>query len=680
VTTAPVKPLPTPGAARWPLGVNGIAFGGDYNPEQWAEEVWDTDVRLMREIGVNLVTVGVFAWATLEPEPGRYDFGWLDRVVDKLHGAGVRIDLATPTASPPAWLARLHPSSLPVTRTGQVLGTGARESFCPSSPDYRSAALGIVQALARRYGSHPALAMWHCNNEYGAHVGQCYCATSEQAFRRWLRSEYGDLDALNAAWGTAFWGQRYGAWAEIAAPREAPMPVNPAQQLDFMRFSNAEYLDCYRAERDLLRALTPDIPITTNFMTTACKHIDYWAWAGEVDAVANDHYLRAADPDNHVELAMAGDLTRALAGGSPWLLMEHSTSAVNWQPRNLAKAPGQLRRNSLGHVARGSDAAMFFQWRSSRSGAEKFHSAMVPQSGVSSRVWREVSALGADLAALAEVRGSRVRADVALVWDWQSWWALELEFRPSVDLRYQERVRAFYSAFWAAHRTVDFVRPGADLSSYALVVVPSLYLLRAADAANLRSYVAAGGHLLVSYFSGIVDEHDTVHSGPYPGALRDVLGLWIDEFHPLGEGERVSLGGDEPIAVDVWSEAVVPSGCEVVLPFASGPDAGRPALTRHRLGSGVAWYLATRPDADGLARILDLVGAGAGLPAVPVAPAGVEVVRRTGDDASWLFLLNHGSSPATVAAGGLDLLTGRSYDGTVPLPPGAVAVLREPRP
>ena len=622
--------------AYWPPKLDRLAFGGDYNPEQWPEEVWDSDVRLMREAGVGLVTVGVFAWAMLEPAPGASDFGWLDRVLDRLHGGGILVDLATPTASPPAWLIRRHPSILPVTRTGQVLGGGSRESFCPSSPQYRAAAARIVGELARRYAGHPALALWHVNNEYGAHVGPCYCATSERAFQSWLRARYGDLDALNQAWGTAFWGQRYGEWAEIAAPRVAPMGVNPAQQLDFLRFSNAEYLDCYRAERDLLRAANPAVPVTTNFMATNCKHMDYWAWAGEVDVIANDHYLRAEDPDRHIDLAMAADLTRGLAGGAPWLLMEHSTSAVNWQPRNVAKLPGEARRNTLAHLARGADGALFFQWRASRSGAEKFHSAMVPQAGTASRVWREVRDLGADLAALSELRGSRVVAEVAMVWDWQSWWALELEYRPSCDLTYLDQVRAHYRALWEANHTVDFVPPEADLSPYKLVVVPSLYLVSAAGAANLRAYVEAGGHLLVSFFSGIVDEHDTVHSGPYPGAFRDLLGLSVEEFHPLPAGTHLTLTGAH--TAHTWSETVVPAGCEPVLTFADGPDAGHPALTRHRLGAGQAWYLATRTD---LAPILTQITTEAALTTPPPTPPGTEAIRRTNGTTTWLFLLNH---------------------------------------
>ena len=662
------------GAGGGPARLRSLAYGGDYNAEQWPEAVWAEDVRLMREAGVTMVTVGVFSWALLEPSEGSFEFGWMDRVLDGLHDAGILVDLATPTASPPPWFSRAHPSSLPVTRDGQRLGIGARESFCPSSPDYRRAAVRIAGALAERYGDHPALALWHVHNEYGAHVGPCYCEASAEAFRSWLRARYGTLGALNDAWGTAVWGQRYHAWGEVTAPVRAPMPVNPSQQLDFMRFSSAEYLECFRRERDVLREHTPNIPVTTNFMATTCRHIDYWAWSDEVDIVTNDHYLIAEDPDNHLHLAMTADLTRGLAGRRPWLLLEHSTGAVNWQRRNLAKAPGEMRRNSLSHIGRGSDGAMFFQWRASRFGAEKFHSAMVPHAGTDSRLWREVVALGADVAALAEVKGSVVRADVAVVWDWEAWWALELEFRPTSDVRYLERVRAFYAALWQAKATVDFVAPTADLARYRLVAIPSLYAVSEAAAPNLTAYVEDGGRLVVSFFSGIVDEHDSIPPGPHPGALRDLLGLQIEEFHPLAAGDPVAL--DDGLQGDVWSERVVLRGARALRTFADGPDAGEPAVTRHDRGRGSAYYVATRLEVDGLRALLDPLLDEAGVARERV-PAPVEAVRREHDGRAHLFLFNHGDEAVEVAASGVDLLDGSSFDGTVTLEPGGVRVLRE---
>jgi beta-galactosidase len=458
----------------WPIALDHLAYGGDYNPEQWPEAIWREDVALMREAGVNLVSVGIFSWALLEPEPGSFDFGWLDRVLDLLHEGGVRVDLATATASPPPWFSRAHPDSLPVTFDGRRLWPGGRQAYCPSSPAYRAGAARLVERLAARYADHPALAMWHVNNEYGCHVARCYCDVSAAAFRVWLRRRYETIDALNDAWGTAFWSQHYAYWEEINPPRVAPNFVNPTQQLDFARFSSDELLDCYRSEREILRRLTPAVPVTTNFMTPAFKPVDYFKWAPEQDIVSTDHYLRPAEGDTNLDLALSADLTRGLAGGAPWLLMEHSTSAVNWQPRNVAKQPGQMRRNSLAHVARGADGALFFQWRASRKGAEKFHSGLVPHAGTDSRVWREVVELGGDLRRLDEVRGSRVVADVAIAWDYESWWAGELDSHPSVDASFLERVRAYHAALWRAGVTTDVVHPSHDLSGYRLVLVPSL--------------------------------------------------------------------------------------------------------------------------------------------------------------------------------------------------------------
>lgn len=666
-----------PTSSDWPRKLTRMGFGGDYNPEQWPEAVWDEDVALMVEAGVTTATVGVFSWAALEPARGRFRFGWLDQVLGKLDAVGILTVLATPTAGPPAWLAREHPETLPVTRDGRTLGLGAREHFCPSSPAYRAAAAAIARELATRYADFPGLALWHIGNEFGSHVGPCYCPTSVAAFRVWLQERYGTLAATNAAWGTSFWGQAYGDWAEITAPGEAPMPSNPAQQLDFARFSSDEYLACYKSERDVIRGLTPDVPITTNFMANNCKHLDYWRWAPEVDVVSNDHYLIAEDPGRHIDLAMSADLTRGLAGGAPWMLMEHSTSAVNWQPRNLAKVSGELRRNSLAHVAHGADAAMFFQWRTSRFGAEKFHSAMLPQAGAVGRVWKEVCGLGRDLAALAEVRGTRVHADVAVMWDWQSWWALELEFRPSTDVTYLDRIRALYEATWTTGRTIDFVSPTSDLTGYRVVLLPSSYLLAPAAAANIERYVRAGGSVLVSFFSGIVDQHDAVPPGPYPGTLRDVLGLWIEEFHPLGADQLVGVEGFGDARL--WSETVYADADDVVARFLAGPDAGSPAIVRHAHGAGQAWYLATGLAAAGSRALVDRVCREAGSP-TPDGPTGVEVVRRHGEHHTYLFAINHTGAPVLVPGSGVDLLTGAEHAGSVPLPAGGVVVVREVSP
>ncbi|MGP2437869.1 beta-galactosidase [Streptomyces sp. JW3] len=665
-----------------PKGLARLAFGGDYNPEQWPESVWQEDVRLMREAGVSMVSVGIFSWALLEPAPGTYDFGWLDRVLDLLHENGIRVDLGTPTVVPPVWFFRAHPEALPVTADGRRYEFGSRGALCHSNADYRAAAANITTKLAERYGDHPALALWHVHNEYGVPVSACYCDSCAAHFRRWLATEYGTADAVNEAWGTAFWGQRYGGLDEINPPRLTPTVGNPAQALDYKRFADATIRENFRAERDILHRLSPGVPVTTNFMTalSQCDSIDYWAWGREVDLVTNDHYLITDGRRTHVNLAMAADLTRSVAGGAPWLLLEHSTSGVNWQPRNPAKSPGQMARNSLAHVARGSEGAMFFQWRQSRRGAEKFHSAMLPHGGTGTRVWREVVALGAALDDLSEIRGTRTVADVAVLWDWHSWWAQNLEWRPSEDHDARERADAFYEALYDRHLTVDFAHPEADLSAYPLVVVPALYLMTEAAGRNLTQYVESGGTLLVSYFSGIVDEHDAVHEGACPGVLRDVLGLTVEEFAPLLKGDTVEVTGPggTGLAADVWTEFVVPRGAETVWTYADGPAAGHPAVTRHRLGAGTAWYVSTRLAADGLDAVLARATEDAHVPARPDLPRDVEVVRRTGESGSYLFAVNHTGTDVKVPLDtpGTELLTGENAAGRFEVPAGAVRVVR----
>ncbi|WP_030339758.1 beta-galactosidase [Streptomyces sp. NRRL S-1022] len=665
-----------------PRGLTRLAYGGDYNPEQWPESVWLEDVRLMREAGVTMVSVGIFSWALLEPAPGEYDFGWLDRVVGLLHENGIRVDLGTPTVVPPVWFYRAHPEALPVTAEGVRYEFGSRGAICHSNADYRAAAANITTRLAERYGDHPALAMWHVHNEYGVPVSACYCDSCADRFRVWLADTYGSVDAVNEAWGTAFWGQRYTDLAVINPPRATPTVGNPGQALDYKRFADATIRENFRAERDILHRLSPGVPVTTNFMTalSQCDSMDYWAWGREVDLVTNDHYLITDGRRTHVNLAMAADLTRSVAGGAPWLLLEHSTSGVNWQPRNPAKAPGQMARNSLAHVARGSEGAMFFQWRQSRRGAEKFHSAMLPHGGTDTRVWREVVALGASVGALGEIRDTRTEADAAMLWDWQSWWAQNLSWRPSEDHDPRERADSFYEVLYDRHLTVDFAHPEADLSRYPLVVVPALYLMTEAAGHNVREYVEHGGTLVVSYFSGIVDEHDAVHEGAHPGVLRDVLGLAVEEFSPLLKDERVRLTGPDgsELTGDVWTEFVVPRGAETVWTYADGLTAGRPAVTRHRLGRGTAWYVSTRLDAQGLDAVLGWAADDAGVAPRAGLPRDVEVVRRRGESGTYLFVINHtaGDTKVPLDAPGTELLTGERAAGRLAVPAGAVRVVR----
>lgn len=655
--------------------VQGIGFGGDYNPEQWPVEVRLEDLELMQEAGVNFLSVGIFSWALLEPVEGQYDFAWLDEVLDNLAGIGVKVALATATAAPPAWLVRKHPEILPVTADGTVLGPGSRRHYTPSSAVYRRYATGITRVLAERYKDHPAVALWHVDNELGCHVSEFYGEEDAAAFRAWLERRYGSIAALNASWGTAFWSQNYASFEEILPPSVAPSTLNPGQQLDFQRFNSWALMDYYRELLAVLREVTPNVPCTTNLMaSSATKSMDYFDWAKDLDVIANDHYLVAADPERNIELAFSADLTRGIAGGDPWILMEHSTSAVNWQPRNQPKMPGEMLRNSLAHVGRGADAVMFFQWRQSFAGSEKFHSAMVPHGGRDTRVWREVVDLGAALKLLEPVRGSRVESRAAIVFDYEAWWASEIDSKPSIDVKYLDLLRAFHRELYLRGITVDMVHPSASLDGYDLVLVCTLYAVSDGDAANIAAAASAGATVLVSYFSGIVDPQDHIRLGGYPGAFRELLGVRVEEFHPLLAGNQLKLS--DGTVSSVWSEHVHLAGAKALQTFTDYPLEGVPSLTRRSLGSGSAWYLATFPDRDGIAALVDRLVTESGLSPAAAADPGVELVRRrAADGPSYLFAINHTRSDASVTASGTDLLTGEAFSGSVPA--GSVAVIAE---
>ncbi|WP_433202583.1 beta-galactosidase [Dactylosporangium sp. CS-047395] len=652
--------------------LGGFAFGGDYNPEQWDRAVWKEDVELMRRAGVNLVTVGVFAWASLEPSPGRFEFGWLDEVLDLLHAGGISVDLATPTMAPPIWLS--DASELPVMDDGSRFGFGNRLHFDPASPRYRTHAVRIADRLAERYSGHPALAMWHISNEYGP---TSYGPSSAVAFRSWLQSRYGSLDALNDAWYTRFWGQCYTDWEQVEPPAVPRSWSNPSRRLDFKRFVSDVLLECFVAERDAVRRYRDDIPIVTNFMRFY-RHADYWRWAGCEDAVALDIYPDPGVADSHVAAALNFDLMRSLRG-EPWLLMEQAASAVSQWKVNNVKRPGRMRLGSFQAVAHGSDSVLFFQWRASRGGHERFHSAMLPHSGTSSRTWGEVVALGDELRRLAPVLGScSAAAQVGLLFDWDAWWGLEVTHGlPRNDFDYAEIAESFYRPLLEAHYAVDLVSFGSDLSRYRILVIPSAYLVPDGFAAALEEFTEAGGTVVISFFSGVVDRDNQVRQPAYPGAFRRLIGAYIDEYWPAREGEtfEVEFADGTTATADWWKDSLHPETATVLGEYTTGDLSGRPALIRNDFGAGRVVYLGTRLEPAALRdTLLSAVRAAGAAPVLEGAPPYVEATRRD----RYLFLLNHSevrTAAVTVPGPGVDLLTGSAVRDAVILAPLGVAVV-----
>jgi beta-galactosidase len=658
--------------------LGGIAYGGDYNPEQWPREVWQEDARLMKEAGVNLVTLAVFSWSRLETADGVYDFGWLDEVMDLMHANGIGVDLATPDAVPPAWLIAQHPDILPVLADGTTFGFGSRQHFDVSHPAYRAKSLAMAEKMGGHYAGHPALCMWHVNNEYGP---VSYGPHADRAFREWLQRKYSSLAELNRAWSTDVWGQVYSDWSQVNAPAQPRTWSNPSRRLDYHRFTSDSMLEHYKAERDILRRHTPDLPIVTNFMRFY-KNNDYWAWAAEEDAVALDIYPDPREEDAHVAAALNFDLMRSLRKGQPWLVMEQATAAVSQWSVNVSKLPGKMRLGSYQAIAQGADSILFFQWRQARGGTERYHSGMVNHAGPNTRVFREVCQLGQELKGLGGITGTRSAAKVAIVFDWDCWWALELGNSPRSDLNYAQEVLRLYRPFFDANVPVDFVDTKSDLSQYSLVVLPASYLLTDEAAQRFEDYVSDGGRLVASYLSGIVDPDNTIRLGGYPGALRNVLGAWSEELHPLaGEGEEVKLSTADggTTSASYWTEHLHTETADVLASYASGRLAGSPAVTRNQFGQGTAVYLSARVDNAYLAELLAAERAAAGILPELDAPLGVQVRRRTGGGRSYLLVLNHNDTPVSVdvLAGGIDTISGKQFQGTADLAANGVLILEE---
>jgi len=667
-----------------------IPFGGDYNPEQWPPEVWKDDYRLFDTARIDTVTVGVFTWALTQPAADVHDFSTLDRIVAEAEEQGRRIVLATGTGAHPAWLARAHPE---VTRTdfeGRRHRYGQRHNSCPNSPVFRRLSAEVAGRIAERYAGRPPVIAWHVGNEYG---GACYCERCAAGFRVWLRARYRTLDALNSAWCTAFWSHTFSDWEEIEPPSALTEhwrgPDHTAFQgitLDYLRFMSDAMLANFRDEKAAIRRHSPDTPVTTNFMGMY-RPIDYHRWAPHLDFASWDNY--PPEDAGPAWAALSHDLMRGLKDGLPFWVMEQAPTTTACRDVNPVKRPGVMRLWSWQAVAHGADAVLYFQMRASRGASEKYFGAVINHAGRDdTRVFREVAALGEELERFGDVAlGARTPARVALLFDWDSWWTLEISDGPSRLVRYQQVVLAYYRALWEAGVDVDVVAVTADLSGYDVVVAPALHMLKGDLPQRLEDVARRGGSVLATYLSGRVDESDNAFLSDVPGPLGPLMGIRIDEWDARGADVvnpvRLQAGGEVLEAgARLVFELVVPQGAETLGAYGADFYAGTPAVTRNSFGAGHGWYVATGLDQPGVDWVVRQVLAAHGISGrVPELPCVESAVRVAPDGTRLLFLLNHGDDAVEFAApaAGVDLLTGARTEqgGTLALAGYGVAVLRE---
>ncbi len=643
-----------------------IAYGGDYNPEQWPEETWEEDMRLLKLAHIDTLTLNVFSWAALQPSEDSYCFEKLDKIMALAKRHGMKVCLATGTGAHPAWMARKYPEVLRTDFYGRKHKFGARHNSCPNSLIYRKFSARLAGKLAERYKDYDNILAWHISNEYG---GECYCENCERAFRTWLKGRYGSLEALNCAWNTSFWGHTFYDWEEIVLPDQRSEHIDEertvaqAISLDYRRFNSDSILACFQLEYDAVKEHTPDIPVTTNLMG-AYKPLDYMKWGRCMDFVSWDNY--PSNEDSFSQIAMNHDLMRGAGGNKPFVLMEQTPSQQNWQPFNALKRPGVMRLWSYQAVAHGSDAVLFFQMKQSIGSCEKYHGAVISHAGHEhTRVFREVAALGEELERLGgEILGSAVPAEAAILFDWENWWAADYSAGPSVDLKYLDEALRYYTALHRQNIPVDFVCEEDDFSKYKLLAAPVMYMTKPGVDGRIREFVEKGGTFVATFFSGYVDESDLVVLGGYPGRLRDILGVWVEEIDalPPHKKNRFTYQGQEYEA-GLLCDIMHLEGAKALAVYEEDFYQGFPVLARNSYGEGRAYYVGTRSEEGFYRKFMENLCKEQQIKPAAQTPENVEAIRRVRGQEQYLFLLNHGEGKACLEApeDGTDLLSGQGY-------------------
>ncbi len=678
-------------------------FGVDYHPEQWVypyggtpdnpEAAWQRDAELMQAAGINVVRMGEFTWGLCEPEDGKYDFSWLKRVMNILGRAGIKIVLATPTAAPPIWLARKHPEILPIDEQGLTKHEGTRRAVCLNSDAYWNYSKQVVSKMALALGNHRDLIAWQIDNGLGGNFTEAsFNEDTGRDWHAWLEAKYETIEKLNDCMGLRHWGQVVSNWQEVPMPMAAPAPHNPALVLDWCRFCSDTIVQFARMQADLLHEATPNCPVTTN-LRPLLHRFDHFDLAEVIDFVSIES--TAALKPKSAELACEIDMLRSLKktgirspdGDTGFWVMEQKAGNVNWQDVNSLVRPGVLRMFTYQLVSRGATAIVFFRWRQPRFGTEKFHGAVLSHNArKDARVFKEVAQLGEEMKLLApSLEGTRVKADVAILYTHDNEWALQQPNQPNKNFNLREHILLFYSALHDRNIAVDFARPVEELSRYKIVIAPSLHLLADGEADRLKLYVQNGGVLVSTFNTGLVNEHNIAPDDGYPNSLTDLFGLEVLEFDqlPPGEENHLIFKGTFPTShlhpARLWCDIIEPRDCQVLATYAKDFYAGRPAMTMHAYGLGKAIYIGTLSHQPFYGDLIVWLRQMCNLHPLLKVPDNIEVSMREKNGSRVFFLLNHQTSPMRVQffKPMHDFLTGDTFSGNYDLQPHGVLVLDE---
>ncbi|MBI5947762.1 MAG: beta-galactosidase [Chloroflexi bacterium] len=618
-----------------------IRIGVCYYPEHWPEERWDSDARMMAELGLDCARIAEFAWSKMEPREGHFDFGWLERAVETLGRHGIDVILGTPTATPPRWLTSAYPDVLQRDRRGAVRGAGSRRHYCASSERYREFGRRIVEEMGRRFGRDSRVIGWQIDNEFGAHdTVRCFCDACDAGFRNWLRTRYESLDALNDTWGTVFWSGTFTNWDQVETPKFMPADPQPGHSLDYRRFTSDAWRDFQGEQVQILRALSPGRWITHNDMGWFGE-LDYYRLAGDLDFISWDNYVTETTPQH---VASSHDLMRGLKR-KPFWVMEQQMGKINWWRYNPAFAPGEIRSRTWQDIARGADGVVYFRWRQVSFGSEQYHSAILRNDATPSRGYEEIRALIAEVRAVEDrLAGTTTEALAAILHSYDDRWALELD----PQTRDLEGFKALQESYFAAHRalwernvTADIVASDASLDGYRLVLAPQMVIATAAMAERLTAWVEGGGLLILGPRAGSKTPENTTGGVLPPGPLTALCGATVEEYDapPPSEPFAVTFADGAAVPARTWRDVLGARGAEVLALYSGGTFDGLPAVTVHRVGTGIVVLCGTYGGHDLWSAILDRVAAE--IAPASSAPANVEVVRRTGNGKTVEFVINH---------------------------------------